>query len=144
MQQARQGEVLDEQVEDATSKVGLLHGELAFNKSLGATLEKIQAIQRTLDVVQTAILAGRLLEGVGLIGQVEEELESISVPRSTRVVGILGARVAHLRNDMIEKLSNCWKAYVSVNPASSSITISRSLDRESFALPCSDLRLIVS
>ena len=122
--QARQGEVLEGKVNDATSKVGLLNGELAFNKSLGATLERIQAVQRNLDLIQEAIWAGQLLESVDLIGQVEEGLKSISVPRSTRLAGVLGARVADLRNDVVEKLTDCWKAYVCVDSAKSSIKIS--------------------
>ncbi len=127
MEQARQGELLEEQVNDATSKLGLLNGEVAFNKSLGATLEGVQAIQRTLDLVQRAILAGRLLEAVDLLGQVVGELESIPVPRSTRVAGILAAKVADLRNDAVENLTDCWKAYICVDPARSSIKVSRSL-----------------
>ncbi len=131
MEQARQGELLEEQANDATSKLGLLNGEVAFNKSLGATLEGVQAIQRTLDLVQRAILAGRLLEAVDLLGQVVGELESIPVPRSTRVAGILAAKVADLRNDAVENLTDCWKAYICVDPARSSIKISRSLKGKS-------------
>lgn len=125
VEQARQGEVLEGKVNDATSKVGLLNGELAFNKSLGAMLERIQAVQSSLDLIQEAILAGQLLEGVDLVGQVEEGLKSISVPRSTRLAGVLGARLADLRNDVVEKLTDCWKAYVRVDSAKSSIKISR-------------------
>ena len=128
MESARQGEVLEEKVNDATNKVDLLNGELAFNKSLGATLERLQAIQRTLCLVQEAILAGQLLEGVDLIGQVDEELNSVSVPRSTRVAGVFGARVADLRNDVVEKLTDCWKSYVCVDSTRSSIKISRILN----------------
>lgn len=131
VEQARQGEVLERKVDDATSKVGLLNGELAFNKSLGATLEKVQAVQRTLDLVQEAILAGQLLEGVDLMGQAEEGLKSISVPRSTRLAGVLGARVADLRNDLVEKLTDCWRAYVRVDSAKSSIKISRNANGRS-------------
>ena len=126
MEQAKQGELLEEQVNDATSKVGLLHGEVAFNKSLGATLEGVQAIQRTLDDVQRAILDGQLLQAVDLVGQVEGELDSIGVPRSTRVAGVLDAKVANLRNEVVERLTDCWKARICVDSARSSIKISRS------------------
>ena len=128
MEQARQGEVLEEKVNDATSKVGLLNGELAFSKSLGATLERVQAIQTNLDLVQGAVLAGRFLEAVDIIGQVEGELDSIPVPRNTRVAGVLVAKVADLRTGVIEKLTDCWKAYVCTDSARSSIKISRSLN----------------
>ena len=141
MEQARQGELLEEQVNDATSKLELLNGEVAFNNSLGATLEGVQAIQRTLDLVQRAILAGRLLEAVDLLRQVAEELDSIPVPQNTRVASVLGAKVADLRDDVVEKLIGCWKAYICVGSARSSIKISRSLNGRSPAL-FSDPRLI--
>lgn len=142
MEQARQGEVLEGKVDDATSKLGLLNGELAFNRSLGATLERIQAVQRSLDLIQEAILAGQLLEGVDLIGQVEEGLKSISVPRSTRLSGVLGARVADLRNEVVEKLTDCWKAYVCVDSANSSIRISGNANGRSSEIVSDDPRLI--
>ena len=128
MEQARQGEVLEEQVKDATSKLDLLNGELAFNKSLGATLERLQAVRRTLDKVQRAILDGRLLEGVDLVAQAEEGLDSAFISRSTRVAGLLAARVTDLREDLVEKLTVCWKAYVCVDSARSSIKISHTLN----------------
>ena len=142
MEQARQGEVLEEQVRDATSKVGLLNGELAFNKILEAMLERVQAIQRTLELLQRAILDGQLLESVELLEQAERGLDSITVPRSTRVAGVLDARVADLRNDVVEKLTGCWKAYVCVDSARSSIKISRILNGRSLAFSPSEPRLI--
>lgn len=131
VEQAGQGELLEDRVNDAASKVGLLNGEVAFTKSLGATLEGVQAIQKTLALVQKAILADRLLEAVDLLGQVEGKLDSIHVPRSTRVAGVLGAKIADLRKDAVEKLTGYWKAYICVDAARSSIKISRSLNRRS-------------
>ena len=135
---------MEEQVNDATNKVRLLHGEVAFNKSLGTTLEGVQAVQRTLDHVQRAILAGQLLEAVDLVGQVEEEFDSAGVPRSTRVAGVLDAKVANLRNDVIERLTDCWKARICVDPARSSIKISRSLNGRSPAMSACVLGSLLS
>lgn len=143
MEQAQQGELLEEQVNDATSKVGLLHGEVAFNKSLGATLEGVQAIQRTLDDVQRAILDGQLLQAVDLVGQVEGELDTIGVPRSTRVAGVLDVKVANLRNEVVERLTDCWKARICDDPARSSIKISRSHDGRSPVLSACALRSLL-
>ena len=144
MEQAQQGELLEWKLDDATSKVGLLQGELAFSKSLGATLERLQALRRTLDGVQQAVLAGRLLEAVNLIEQVEDDLESIPVPRSTRVAGVFSAKVDDLRNDVVEKLTGCWKVYICVDVDRPLVKISRSLGSRSPALSSSDSRLITS
>ena len=142
MEQAQHGETLEEQVNDATSKLGLLNGELAFNESLRATLEEVQATQRTLDLVQRAIVAGRLLEAVDLLEQVGGELDSIPVSRSTRVAGILGLKAADLRNDVVKKLTDCWKVYICVDSARSSIKFSHSLNGRSPVVASSDPRLI--
>ena len=144
MEQARQGQLLDEQVNDATSKVRLLNGELAFNESLGRILERVQAIQRTLDLVQETLLASKLLEAVDFLRQVEEELESVPVPRGTRVAGVLGTKVADLRNDTVKQLIDCWKAYVRVDSTKFSIKISSSLNGRSPAVSTYDPKLNTS
>ena len=144
MEQARQGQLLEEQVNDATSKVRLLDGELAFNESLGQTLERVQAIQRTLDLIQETLQAGKLLEAVDFLRQVEDGLGSVPVPRGTRVAGVLGTKVADLRNDIVEQLIDCWKAYVCVDSTRFSVKISSSLNGRSPAVSTSDLKLNTS
>ena len=142
VEQARQGELLERKLDDASNKVGLLNGELAFSKSLGATLEKLQAIRKTFDDIQQAIFAGRLLEAVNLIGQVEDGLESIPVPRSTRVASVFSARVADLRNDVVERLMDRWKVYICVDLDRSLVKISHTLGGRVPALSSSDPELI--
>ena len=144
MEQARQGELLERKLDDASNKVGLLNGELAFSKSLGATLEKLQAIRKTFDDIQQAVFAGRLMEAVNLIEQVEDGLESIPVSRSTRVAGVLSARVADLRNDVVERLIDCWKVYVYVDADRSLVKIANTLGSRVPALSSSDPQLITS
>lgn len=129
--------MLDEEFNDAASKVNLLNGEVAFNQSLGTVLERLQAIQRTLNLAQRASLDDRLLEAVDLLGQVEEDLASLWVSRSTRIAGVLGAKLADLREHVIEKLTKCWKDFVHVDPARSSIAIKQ--NSQSTLLLCNSL-----
>ena len=131
MEQARQGEHLEEQLNDAASKVHLLNGEVAFNKSLGATLERLQAIQRTLDLIQRATLDNRLLETVDLLCQVDGDLESMSISQTTRVAGVLGAKIADLRRHVIEGLIMCWNNYVNADTSTSSVKITQRSESES-------------
>lgn len=131
MEQARQGEQLEEQVNDATSKVDLLNGEMAFNKSLGRTLERLHAIQRTLVLIRRAAFDNRLLEAVDMLSQVDGDLESIPISRSTRVAGVLGAEVADLRSHVIERVTECWNSYVKVDTPTSLITIIRGSESDS-------------
>ena len=123
MQQAERGEYLEEQVNDAASKVELLKGETAFNKSLEATLERLQAIQRTLDLIQGAALDNRLLEAVDLLSQVEGDPEAVTISRTTRVAGVLRSKIADLRSHVIERLTECWNGHVNVDTSISSIDI---------------------
>ena len=131
MEQAQEGERLEEQHNDAASKVHLLNGEVAFNKSLGATLERLQVIQRRLDLIERAGLDDRLPEAVNLLWEVDRDLESISISRATRVAGVLGAKIADLRSHVVEQLTKCWNNYVNVDISTSSIKITRPSGSES-------------
>lgn len=116
---------MEEQVNDAASKLNLLNGEVAFNKSLGTLLQRLQAIQRTLDLTQRATIDDQLLEAVSLLGQVEADLASLSIAQSTRVASILAAKVTDLREHVIEKLTKCWSVFIQVDSARSSISINQ-------------------
>ena len=131
MEQARQGEHLEEQLNDAASKVHLLNGEMAFNKNLAATLERLQAMQRTLDLIQRAALDNRLLEAVDLLCQVDGDLESMSISRTTRVAGVLLAKIADLRSHVIEGLTTYWNSYVNADASTSSVKITQRSESES-------------
>ena len=140
MEQARQAERLEEHVKDSASKVDLLNGEIAFNGSLGATLEQLRAIQATLDVAQRATLDGQLAKAVDLLVQVEGELASVSVSPSTRVVGLFEVKVTNLRNHAIEKLKERWYAYIQIDPSKSAVTIKKNLDSKAVTLYFLNLR----
>lgn len=131
MEQAQEGERLEEQHNDAASKVHLLNGEVAFNKSLGATLERLQVIQKRLDLIERAGLDDRLPEAVNMLCEVDRDLESISISRATRVAGVLGAKIADLRSHVIEQLTKCWNNHVVVDISTSSINITQPSGSES-------------
>lgn len=123
MQRGRHGEILEEQVKDASSKIELLNGELAFNKSLTATLERLQALWQTLELVQRAILDDRLLNAVDLLGEADKGIAHVSTSRSTKAAGILASRSADLQSEVVEKLTDSWNDHIRVNLASSTIEI---------------------
>ena len=126
--QAQNGQKLEERVEDASSKVDLLHGEIFFNESLGATLERVQIIQRELELVQRATLDNRLEEAVDLITQAHEDLASLSAIRSTKILNILEAKTTDLRSLVREKLTDSWNQQVCVNAAMNSVQVNPKAD----------------
>lgn len=123
VEQARQGEHLEEEANDAASKVDLLNGEIAFNKSLGDLLEQLRAIQRTLDLVQRAALDDNLLEAVDLLAQIDEKLASLSVTTNTRISSVIGAKVSDIRSHVVRKLTDSWNSYIYVDSRKASIQI---------------------
>ena len=125
---ARQNELLEERAKDTASKAELLNGELAFNKSLEATLERLQAVQKTLDIIQRATLDNQLTRAVDLLAQVREDLARVSVSRTTRVLGLLEARITDLRDHVSAKLIECWNAYIHIDSTKAAIMIGQAPD----------------
>lgn len=105
--------------------MGLLNGEIAFNESLGAKLEKLRAIQRTLELVQRAAFDAKLAEAVELLGQLDDDSKSLPVPKSTRISDVLEAKIADLQNHVREMLTAVWDRHIIIDPAKSSIQVSR-------------------
>ena len=128
VEQARQGERLEEQLDDATKKVDLLNDEIVFRKSLEVTLERLQEIQRTLDLVQRATLDEDLVGAVALLWQVDEGFSSLSAAKSTRISAVLEAKVTDLRSHTKEKLTACWYRHVLIDPTKPAIRILRKIE----------------
>ena len=86
-------------------------------------MERLQAVQKTLDVVQRATLDNQLTKAVDLLAQVKGDLATVSVSRSTRVLGLLEAKITDLREHVGAKLTECWNAYIHIDSNKSAITI---------------------
>lgn len=120
---AEQGGKLQSHVTDAASKVSLLKGELIFNETLVKTLETITHLQKTLDLIETAIQSDSFLDAVALLEKGEEELGSFGVGSDTKIVGLLQAHTKDLRDTLVENLSKCWHALFHVDSALSIVSI---------------------
>lgn len=112
-----QGKKLQSHVTDAASKVSLLKGELIFNETLVTTLETITHLQKTLDLIETAIQRDSFLDAVALLEKAEEELRNFGVGSDTNVVGLLQAHAKDLRYILVENLSKCWHALLHIDSA---------------------------
>ena len=122
---------------------------MAFNEALVGTLERLQAVGQTLDLIQGAIIDDRPLEAVKLLGDVSRQrLLSTSTLGTTRVSDVLGSKVADFRKETTEKLTKDWSDSIQVNDAMSSILIRRQSTHstapalESIAEALSELELI--
>lgn len=134
VKQAHHGERLDEQVVDAASKVDLLNEELAFNTSLAATLERLQSLRQTLDLIQRALLDDRPLEAVDLFKGAQNELSSSSFSGTARIAAVLSSKITNLQVEVTESLTRHWKSYFHVDTAGRKIQIGRASDRRHICL----------
>ena len=123
VEEARQGERLEEDVKDAATKVDLLNGEIAFNHSLGAILERLQAIQQTLELVLRASLDDSLVNAVELFCKAVGDLAALPFTGSTRISSVLEAKVIDLRSHLEGKLTECWNSHIIINPSEGSIRL---------------------
>ena len=105
-----------------------MNGELAFNESLVGTLERLQAISKTLDLIQRAIIDDQPLEAVELLEDVILRLPS-STFGTGRVSDVLGSQVADFREETTEKLTEYWNDYIHVDKVASSVVIRRQPQR---------------
>lgn len=126
---AEQGGKLQSHVTDAASKVSLLKGELIFNETLVTTLETITHLQKTLDLIETAIQSNSFLDAVALLEKAEEELGGFGVGSDTKVVGLLQAHTKDLRYTLVENLSKCWHSLLHVDSALSTVSIRNQVPR---------------
>ena len=106
---------------DATKQVELLHGEIAFNKSLRTALERFQAIQLSMELVQRATTDHRLIEAVDILVQIGHENALSPTSGATRVSGMLEAKVTDLQGYVKQKLIDCWNRYFVIDSVESSI-----------------------
>lgn len=126
---AELGGKLQSHVTDAASKVSLLKGELVFNEALVTTLGTIAHLQKTLDLIETAIQSDSFLDAVALLEKAEEELGSLRVGSDTKVVGLLQAHTKDLRRTLVESISKCWHALLHVDSAISLVSIRSQVPR---------------
>ena len=88
-------------------------------------MERLQAVQKTLDIVQRATLDNQLTKAVELLAQVRKDLATVPVSQNTRVVGLLEAKITDLRDHVGGKLIECWNAYIQIDSTRSAVTIGR-------------------
>ena len=100
-------------------------------------MERLQAVQKTLDVVQRATLDDQLTKAVDVLAQVRGDLATVSVSRSTRVLGLLEAKITDLRDHLGAKLIECWNAYIHIDSTNSAITIGQVPECKPVAAHCS-------
>lgn len=111
MNQAKQGETLQSQVDDATQKVELLRGEVDFNQDVATVLKKVGGLRQVLKQGQNAVQSDNFGKAVELLLVAEHELNTLPARQITKVYGLLSSSITELRHDLIEILTEYWKGF---------------------------------
>lgn len=114
---------LEGQVNDASSKVDLLKGEVFFNETLAETLEQIERIHQLLYSVQEATLGDRLLDAIVWLEKAQEEIGMLRTFENTRVVKILRGKATDIHGAIVETIDDCWKALLRMDTSTGRVTI---------------------
>lgn len=125
--------MLRNEVNDATQKVELLHGEIGFIQNLTGTLEKIRSLRQVLERGQEAVQSGILSEAVDLLVLAEHKISTPLGSQITKVTGLLHAGVTEFRNDLVEQLKKYWRVFFQADLTTATFSVKRRMQGEQLA-----------
>ncbi|KAI9686633.1 MAG: ribosome biogenesis protein ytm1 [Bathelium mastoideum] len=139
VQQAEASKALDDKINDASSQVGLLKEELAFNGILSEKLTRIKEASKVLNDAQNSVITKDIpaaLDGLDRVGKI---LADDSLAGSARVYDLLQNRTKRLRDDLVKESLERWHALVQSAKDQSRITIHKTVERDAHFLSIEDV-----
>jgi centromere/kinetochore protein ZW10 len=130
VQQAEAGKETTARVQDAASKVSLLHTEIAYNESLAQAVEQLRDISSLLDSAQDAAVQGRVMHAIHTLEDADGAFKRLGLFGTTRVVGVLKNKEEQLKKAIVETVTDSWNGLISVDHTSHSISLQHSIERE--------------
>ncbi|KAF2033817.1 WD40 repeat-like protein [Setomelanomma holmii] len=130
VEQAEEGKANTARVQDAASKVSLLHTEIAYNKSLARTVEQLRDISTVLDSAQEAAVHGHILHSLERLEDADGAFKSLGQFESTRAVSVLRTKEDQLKKAIIETVTESWNGLVLVDNTKHKISLRESIERE--------------
>jgi centromere/kinetochore protein ZW10 len=131
VQQAEEGKANTARVQDAASKVSLLHTEIAYNESLTRAVEQLRDISTVLDLAQEAVVNGHVIHALERLEDTDAAFKNLGAFQTTRAVGVLKKKEDHLRKAIVENVTESWNGLVSVDYAHNKITLRETIELES-------------
>ncbi|MCJ1477975.1 ribosome biogenesis protein ytm1 [Lambiella insularis] len=136
---AGDGQRLQAHAEDASGKVELLKGEIAFNEALSSTLQQVHDLRDTLDAAQHAALNNSLPDAIALLKNADRQLSELRGCENTRLAGLVRAKVADLHKLVAENLTEQWNALVHVDTDRSLVSFHKTTEGD----PSTDIDAVV-
>ena len=109
------GRELKAKVQDKDEQLKLLEKEVAFEETLGATLEHIRHANGVLQCVQDEAVSGNLQKALDSLETAQESIGGLDGVRDTKAVGLLHTRADKLRGNLCENAAGRWSQFVAVN-----------------------------
>lgn len=130
LQQAEKGKANTVRVQDAASKVSLLHTEIAYNESLARVVEKVRDISTVLDSAQEAAVHGYVMHALERLEDADGAFKNLGSFESTRLVGVLRTKEDQLKKAIIETVTDSWNGLVDVDNTNNKISLRDTIERE--------------
>lgn len=139
VQNAEEGKKHTAHVQDAASKVSLLHTEIAYNESLVRVVEQLRDISTLLDSAQEAAVTGHVIKALERLEDADGAFKSLGAFESTRAVGVLRTKEDQLKKAIVETVTESWNGLVFVDYTNHRISLKDSIEREATV----DINIIV-
>lgn len=123
VRQSEAGKSLEDQVNDASSKVDLLKGEVSFNETLAETLEHIARVHQLLNSVQEAALGDRLVDAIVWLEKAQIEIGMLRAFENTRIATVFKGKATDLYKAIVETMDDCWNAMIRMDQSTGRIEI---------------------
>jgi centromere/kinetochore protein ZW10 len=130
VQEAEKGKANTLRVQDAASKVSLLHTEIAYNESLARVVEQLRDISTVLDSAQEAAVHGHVIHALERLEDADGAFKNLGSFESTRAVGVLRTKEDQLKKAIIETVTDSWNGLVDVDSANNKISLRDTIERE--------------
>jgi centromere/kinetochore protein ZW10 len=131
VQQAEEGKKHTAHVQDAASKVSLLHTEIAYNESLVRVVEQLRNISSLLDSAQEAAVVGHVIKALERLENADVAFKNLGAFESTRAVGVLRMKEDQLKMALVETVTESWNGLVVVDYTNRRISLKDSIERDS-------------
>lgn len=131
VQHAEEGKVNTARVQDAASKVSLLHTEITYNESLARVVEQLRDISSLLDSAQDAAVRGNVMYAIERLEDVDGAFKSLGPFGSTRVVGVLKSKESQMRKAIVETVTDIWNGLLDVDMINKRVALRESTERGS-------------
>ncbi|KAI7346424.1 hypothetical protein KC354_g14272 [Hortaea werneckii] len=116
------GRELKAKVQDKATQVRLLEKEVAFEDTLGGTLEHIRYANGVLQSVQNEAVGGDLTKALSKLETAQESIDGLESVKETKAFGLLQGRAKHLRDGLKETATAKWNEAIAIKDRKVTIT----------------------